>query len=173
MDVRGVVGGQVIPNKNAMVVRPVHAEPFDLCANVITEIAKNVSGCTYPLNASNPLSRLLDTSPSLWRQGRIPRLDGEEDGDLATVMVVTVLPHPEYLEGPPTRPIALFEGDPKLVDVDELPSRHLEYSERRRAIPKIPYAELNVLALRLVGLRQGSFLHDPELLQPLGDCLPQ
>lgn len=42
MDVRGVVGGQVVPYKNAMVVRPVHAEPFDLCANVVTEIAKTL-----------------------------------------------------------------------------------------------------------------------------------
>ena len=131
---------------------------------MITEVAKDVSGGTYPLNASNPSSRPLDTSPSLRRQGRIPRLDGEEDGDLATVMVVTVLPHPKHLEGPPTRPIALLEGDPKLVDVNELPSRHLEYSERRRAIPVGPYAELDVLTLRLVGLCRGSFLCDPEVL---------
>ena len=65
MDVCGVVGGQVVPYKDAMVVRPIHAKPFDLCANVVTEIAKNVSGGTYPLDASNPSSRPLDASPSL------------------------------------------------------------------------------------------------------------
>jgi hypothetical protein len=45
-------------------------------------------------------------------------------------MVVTVLPHPENLEGPPTCPIAPFKGDPELVYVDELTLRHLEYAER-------------------------------------------
>jgi hypothetical protein len=68
MDVRGVVGSQVIPNENAMVVRPVHTKPFDLCAYVVAEITRNVSGRTYPpLDASNPSSRPLDTSPSLRR----------------------------------------------------------------------------------------------------------
>ena len=87
------------------------------------------------------------------------------------MMVVTVLPHPENLEGPPTCTIALLEGDPKLVDVDELTSRHLEYAERQWAIPKRPYTELDVLALRLVSLCRGSFLGDPELLQPLRESL--
>ena len=124
MDLRRVVGGQVVPFADAMVIRPVHAKPFDLCANVVTEIEKKVSVGTYPLDASNPSSRPLDASPSLRWKGRIPRLDGEEDGDLVTVMVVTILPHPVNFEGPPTCSMALLKGDPELVNVDELTSRH-------------------------------------------------
>ncbi len=84
-------------------------------------------------------------------------------------MVVAVLSHPKYLEGPPTRPIALLKGDPELINADELTSRHLEYFDRRRAIPKRPYAELDVIALCLVGLCRGLFLCDPELTQPYGE----
>ena len=62
----------------------------------------------------------------MWRQGRIPRLDCEDDGNFNTVVVVSVLLDTMHLHGPPPRAVASLKRSPKLIYVNEPPSWHLK-----------------------------------------------
>ena len=46
VDVRTVVGGQIIPNKNAVVIGIGDAIDLDITTNILTEISKRIVGCT-------------------------------------------------------------------------------------------------------------------------------
>jgi hypothetical protein len=41
-----VVGGQIIPNKNAVVIGIGDAIDLDITTNILTEISKRIVGCT-------------------------------------------------------------------------------------------------------------------------------
>ncbi len=72
MDVRGVMRRRVVPNKNPVVVRPLHSELLDLRANVVTEIPEDVVCCPHTLDTPNPTSRTLNTPTDLRRKSWIP-----------------------------------------------------------------------------------------------------
>jgi hypothetical protein len=84
------------------------------------------------------------------RQSRIPRLNGKDDGHLHAMVVMPVLTDTMYRYGPPRSAVTLLKCQPKLVNVNQLPSGHLEHTERRRTVPKPPHAKLHVRVLRLV-----------------------
>ena len=62
----------------------------------------------------------------MWKQGRIPRLDCEDDGYLDTVVVMPVLSEAQHLHGPPPHVVASLKRSPKLIHVNEPPSWHLK-----------------------------------------------
>ncbi len=72
MDVRRVVGSQVIPQKNTVVIRPLQSKLLYFRANMITEIPKDIDCCPHPLDAPNPTPWTLDTSTYFWGKGSIP-----------------------------------------------------------------------------------------------------
>ena len=86
----------------------------------------------------------------MWMQGRIPRLDCEDDGYLGTVVVVSVLSDTMHLHGPSPRAVASLKCSPKLIYVNEPPSWHLKNAKGGGAIPESPHSKLNVWLLRLV-----------------------
>jgi hypothetical protein len=62
----------------------------------------------------------------MWKQGRIPRLDCEDDGYLNTVVVMPILSDAQHLHGPSPRAVASLKRSPKLIHVNEPPSWHLK-----------------------------------------------
>jgi hypothetical protein len=73
-------------------------------------------------------------------------------------MIVTVLMHPKYLQCPPTCAVALLHCHTKLVNVDELASRHLENSKRKAIIPEAVNTKLNVITKGLIVFSGSSLL---------------
>ncbi len=90
MDVRGVMRSQVVPNKNPVVIRSLHAKLLYLHANVVAEITENVGCCPTALDTPNPTPRALNTPTDVRRKPWFPQLDCEEDRDLGTKMVVPI-----------------------------------------------------------------------------------
>ncbi len=152
MDVRGVMCRQVVPNKNPVVVRPLHSKLLDLHANVVTEIPKDVGCCPHTLDTPNPMPRMLNTPTDLRRKSWIPRLDCKKDGDLCKVMIVPVFSNTKNLQRPPPSAVALLKSNPKLININQLLSRDPKNPKWGWAVPKAPDTELDVLPLSLVGL---------------------
>ena len=93
---------------------------------------------------------MLDTSANMYRQIWIPRLNGKDDGHLDAVVVMPVLTDTMYRYSPPPSAVTLLQCHPKLVNVNQPLSGHLELTERRRTVQKPPHAKLHVQVLRLL-----------------------
>ncbi len=162
---------EVIPDENPMEIGAGDIVRFNIRANVVAKIPEDIGGGANGMQTSDPALRTLDTSANICRQGRIPRLDGEDDSHLNAVVVVPVLTDTMYRYGPPPRAVTLFQHHPKLIKVNQPPSGHLVHTERRRTVPKPPHAKLHVRVLHLVGFSRYLLLGDVKLLEPFGDCI--
>ena len=99
--VGAVLRGQIIPDKNAIVVGYGDAVDLNIITNVLAEISKRIVGCTHVPHTPNPLLRIIDTAVHMLRKSRITRYDCKQDGELFAVLVVAIFPHPKQLQRPP------------------------------------------------------------------------
>jgi hypothetical protein len=99
-DVHEVVGGQIIPNKNAVVIGNSDAIDLNITTNMLTEILKHIVGCTNVPYAPNSPSRMFHTTIYICGEDGIPRLDRKKDGELLAMPVVAIFPHPKQLQRP-------------------------------------------------------------------------
>ena len=150
MDVRAVMRSKIVPNEHPMEIGAGDIVRLNIRTNVVTKVAEDIGGGANGTQTSDPASRTLDTFASMCRQSRIPRLNGKDDGHLHAMVVMPVLTDTMYRYGPPRSAVTLLKCQPKLINVNQLPSGHLEHTERRRTVPKPPHAKLHVRVLRLV-----------------------
>ena len=150
VDIGTVVRGQIIPNKNTIVIGHGNAIDLNVATNILTEISKRIVGSTNVPYAPNPPLRMFHATIYICWEGGIPRLNRKKDSELLAMPVVAVFPHPKQLQRPPLFSVPPFNCQPKLVNVNQLPSGHLEHTERRRTVPKPPHAKLHVQVLHLV-----------------------
>ena len=69
---------------------------------------------------------MIKAPSNMWKQGRIPRLDGEDDGHLDAVVVMPVLTNVQHLHSSSPCAVASLKCSPKLIYVNEPPSWHLK-----------------------------------------------
>ncbi len=69
VDVRAVVGSQIIPNKNAVVISTGDAIDLDITTNILTEISRRIFGCTNVPYAPNPPSRMFHATIYICGEG--------------------------------------------------------------------------------------------------------
>jgi hypothetical protein len=150
MNVRAVMRSKIVPNEHPMEIGAGDIVRLNIRTNVVTKVAEDIGGGANGTQTSDPASWTLDTSANMCRQRRIPRLNGKDDGHLHAMVVMTVLTDTMYCYGPPRSAVTLLKCQPKLINVNQLPSGHLEHTERRRTVPKPPHAKLHVRVLRLV-----------------------
>jgi hypothetical protein len=131
---------KVVPNQYSVKVHAWNIVHFNIAANVIAKIMENIGGCANGVQASDPTTRVLNTSTNIWRKSWVPWLDCKDDSDLCAVVVVSILSDTIYFYGPHPHAIAFFRSHTKLVNINELPSGHLKNAKRKRAVPKAPYA---------------------------------
>jgi hypothetical protein len=67
--------------------------------------------------------------------------------------------------------VAYLQCYPKLININQLPSQHLEYTKRKRAVPKTLETKLDVQLLHLVALGGSLFLCDVQLPKASQDYL--
>jgi hypothetical protein len=169
--IRQVISRQVVPNKNVMVVHPLDPKLLNLGANVITEITKNVGCCPTAVYTPNPTLRTLHSSKDVQGEPRIPRLNRKHNRDLGTKMVVPIFTHPKNPQCPSPRVVALLHCNTKLIDVNELASRHLKNSERGGAVNEAPDTELDIRPLSLLGFSGSPLLCYLQLSKVLRESL--
>ena len=123
---------------------------LNIRTNVVAKVAEDIGGGANGTHTSDPASRTLDTSANMCRQSRIPRLNGKDDGHLHAMVVMPVLTDTMYRYGPPRSAVTLLKCQPKLINVNQPLSGHLEHTKRRRTVPTPPHAKLYVRVLCLV-----------------------
>jgi hypothetical protein len=171
VDIGAVVRGQIIPNKNTIVIGHGNAIDLDVATNILTEISKRIFGRTNVPYAPNPPSRMFHATVYIRRKGRIPRLNRKKDGEILAMPVVAIFPHPKQLQRPPLFSVASLNCHPKLVNIDEHPPRHLKDAKGGSSVPEAEDAMLNRLSLCLIGLNRSDLRRDIQLLEALGDLL--
>ena len=95
VDIGAVVRGQIIPNKNTIVIGHGNAIDLNVATNILTEISKRIVGRTNVPYAPNPPSRMFHATVYIRRKGRIPRLNRKKDGEILAMPVVAIFPHPK------------------------------------------------------------------------------
>jgi hypothetical protein len=125
MDVRAVMRSKIVPNEHPMEIGAGDIVRLNIRTNVVTKVVEDIGGGANGTQTSDPASRTLDTSTSMCRQSRIPRLNGKDDGHLHAMVVMPVLTDTMYRYGPPRSAVTLLKCQPKLVNVKQLPSGHL------------------------------------------------
>ena len=108
MDIVRMVGYQIIPQQNSIVVSYRDRSRLDISANVIAEVCEDVDRRPLGSDNSDPTPRVLNAPAIPSRDAWVPWLDGEQDCELVAVMVVTTSSNSENLQCPPTSAIALF-----------------------------------------------------------------
>jgi hypothetical protein len=172
VDIGAVVRGQIIPNKNTIVISHGNAIDLDVAKNIIlTEISKHIVGRTNVPYAPNPPSRMFHATIYICRKGRIPRLNCKKDGELLAMTVVAIFPHPKQLQHPPLFSVAFLNCHPKLVNINEHPPRHLRDAKGGSSVPEAEDVMLNRLSLCLIGLNRSDLCRDIQPLEALGDLL--
>jgi hypothetical protein len=171
VDIGAVVRGQIIPNKNTIVIGHGNAIDLDVATNILTEISKRIAGCTNVPYAPNPPSRMFHATIYIRRKGRIPWLNCKKDGELLAMPVVAIFPHPKQLQRPPLFSVASLNCHPKLVNINEHPPRHLQDAKGGSSVPEAEDAMLNRLSLCLIGLNRSDLRRDIQPLEALGDLL--
>ena len=150
MDVHAVMRSKIVANEHPMEIGAGDIVRLNIRTNVVAKVAEDIGGGANGTQTSDPASRTLDTSANMCRQSRIPRLNGKDDGHLHAMVIMPVLTDTMYRYGPPRSVVTLLKCQPKLVNVNQPPSGHLEHTERRRTVPKTPHAKLHIQVLRLV-----------------------
>jgi hypothetical protein len=136
---------------------------LNIAANVIKKYTENIGGSANGAQKSDPMSRVLNTSTSIWRKSWVP-WHNHNDSDLCAMVVVSILSDTMDLHSPSPHAIAFFKSRPKLININELPSGLLKNANRKRAVPKALDAELHVRSLSLVGFNGCLLLGDFKLL---------
>ena len=116
--------GQIIPNKNSMEVSAGDIVRLNIPADVVAEVTKYIGRGSSGTYTADPTSRAINTPSNMRRESWIPWLNGKDHGYFHTVMVVSVLTDTQHLHGPPPRAITFFQRYTKLVEINQLPSRH-------------------------------------------------
>ncbi len=147
---------EVVPNEHPIEIGARDIVRLNIPAHVVAEVVEYVGGGANGTQTSDPASRMLNTSTNMCRQSRIPWLDGKDDGHLDAVVVVHVLTDTMNHYDPPPSAVALFQRHPKLVNINQPLSGHLEHTKRRRTVPKPQHAKLHVQVLRLVAFGKRS-----------------
>ena len=171
MDVRRVVGRQIIPDKNTFIISPSDAIHLDVITHIFTKILKGICRCSDVLDTTNPASRPLNAAIHIRGEVWITWLNGKKDGDLLTMAIMAVLPHPKDFQRPALLPVAPLNRHSELINIDEHPTWDPTNAEGRRMVPESIDMTLNRLCLSLIRLNRGNLLGDIQLLQTLGNCL--
>ena len=171
VDIGAVVRGQIIPNKNTIVIGHGNAIDLDVATNILTEISKRIVRRTNVPYAPNPPSRLFHATIYICGEGGIPRLNCKKDGELLAMPVVAIFPHPKQLQRPPLFSVASLYCHPKLINIDEHPPWHLKDAKGGSSVPEAEDAMLNRLSLCLIGLNRSDLRRDIQPLEALGDLL--
>ena len=157
VNVRTVMRSKIFPNELPMEIGAGDIVCLNIHTNIVTKVTEHIVGGANGTQTSDPASRTLDTSANMCRQSQIPRLDGKDDGHLDAVLVMHVLTDTMYRCGPPPSAVTLLlQCHPKLVNVNQPPSGHLEHTKRRRTVPKKTHAKLHIRVLRLVAFGRRS-----------------
>ena len=123
---------------------------LNICAHIVAKVVEYVGGGANGMQTLDPALRTLKAPSNMWRQGRIPRLDCEDDSYLDTVVVMPVLLDAQHLHSPSPHMVASLNHNPKLIHIIEPPLWHLKNAKGGRAIPESPHLKLNIRLLRLV-----------------------
>ena len=166
-----MVDGQIIPNKNAVVIGIGDAIDLDITTNILTEILKCIVGCTNVLYAHNPPSRMFHATIYICGEGGIPRLNRKKDSELLAMPIMAIFSHPKQLQRPPLFSVTSLNCHPKLVIINEHPPGHLKDAKGGSSVPEAEDAMLNRLSLCLIGLNRSDLRRDIQLLEALGDLL--
>ena len=158
VDIGAVVRGQIIPNKNTIVIGHGNAIDLNVATNILTEISKRIVGSTNVPYAPNPPLRMFHATIYICWEGGIPRLNRKKDSELLAMPVVAVFPHPKQLQRPPLFSVPPFNCHPKLVNIDEHPPWYLKDAKGGSSIPEAEDAMLNRLSLCLIGLNRTIFV---------------
>ncbi len=114
---------------------------------------------------------MLKAPSNIWRQGRIPQLDCEDDGYLDTVVEMPVLLDAQHLHGPSPSVVASLKRSPKLIHVNKHPSWHLKNAKEGGAIPESPLSKLNFRLLHLVAFGRSPLFCYVEHPKTFRNCL--
>jgi hypothetical protein len=147
-----VVDGQIIPNKNAVVIGIGDAIDLDITTNILTEILKRIVGCTNVPYVPNPPSRMFHATIYICGEGGIPRLNRKKDGELLAMPIVPIFSHPKQLQRPPLFSLTSLNCHPKLVNINEHPPGYLKDAKGGSSVPDGKNAMLHRLHLGLIGL---------------------
>ncbi len=106
MDVGGVVGRQVIPDKNTFIISPGDAIHLDVVAHILTKIPKRSCICSDVPDTTNPVPMPLNAAIHIRGEVWITWLNGKKDGDLLAMAILAILPHPKDFQRPALLPVA-------------------------------------------------------------------
>ena len=122
--VPAVMRRQIIPNQNSMKVSAGDIVRLNIPADVVTEVTKYIGRGSSGTYTADPTSRAINTPSNMRWESWIPRLNCKDHGNFRPVVVVSVLTDTQHLHSPPTRAVTFFQRDTKLVEINQLPSRH-------------------------------------------------
>jgi hypothetical protein len=167
----GVVGRQIIPDKNTFIISPGDAIHLDVITHILTKIPKGICRYSDVPDTTNPALRPLNAAIHTQGEVWITWLNGKKDGDLLAMAIMAVLLHPKDFQRPALLPVAPLNRHSKLINIDEHPMLDPTNAEGRRMVPEGIDTTLNRLCLSLIHLNRGNLLGDIQLLQTLGYCL--
>jgi hypothetical protein len=121
-----VVGSQIIPNKNTVVIGIGDAIDLGITTHILTEISKRIVGRTNVPYAPNPPSRMFHATIYICGEGGILRLNRKKDGELLAMPIVAIFSHPKQLQHPTLFSVTSLNCHPKLVNINEHPLGHLK-----------------------------------------------
>ena len=156
VNICAVMHSKIVPNEHPMEIGAGDIVRLNIHTNIVTKVMEDIIGGANGMQTFDPVSRTLNTSTNMCRQSRIPRLDGKDDGHLDAVLVMSVLMDTMHCNGPPPSAVTLLQCHPKLNNVNQPPSGHLEHTKRRGTVPKPPHMKLHVRMLRLVAFGRCS-----------------
>jgi hypothetical protein len=98
-----------VPNENQVEVTAWDIVHLNITANIIKN-CKNIGGGTNRMYTFDPAPRTLKTPWNMWWQGRISRLDSEDDSHLcAVLMIIPILLDAHHLHSPPPCAVTLLK----------------------------------------------------------------
>ena len=157
MDVRRVVGRQIIPDKNTFIISPGDAIHLDVVAHILTKIPKGICRCSDVPDTTNPAPRPLNAAMHIRGEVWITWLNGKKEGDLLAMAIMAILLHPEDVQCPALLPVAPLNRHAKLTNIDEHLTRDPTNAEGRRMVPEGIDTTLICLCLSLIRLNRAIF----------------
>ena len=97
---------------------------LNILADVVAEVTKYIGRGSSGTYTADPKSRAINTPSNMRWELWTPRLNCKDHGNYRPVVIVSVLTDMQHLHSPPTRAVTFFQQDTKLVEINQLLSRH-------------------------------------------------
>ena len=89
-------------------------------------------------------------------EGWISWLDGKQDGDLLTMAMMAIFPHPEHFQCPSLLPVAPLNFHTELIIINTHPTWNPTNAERGSMVPEGIDSLLDMLSLGLIYLNRSN-----------------